>query len=225
MAIQTFTLDPNAAAPEDAPVNIRNETGGALAAGDLIYLSGWSETSTRRLVAKADADALGAHAVLVMRASLADVTNGQAYRTFRTAADRNTVGSTVGVPVYLDTVTPGGFTLTAPTGASALRQIVGRVAVVSATVGVIEFDVGNLVIERFGSNELQDAAVAAAKIAATAVDNTKLSTTAAMDNLDAQADTDRKYIKTGPGVGEFKVIEVQRDADGKLEVTYDDVAQ
>ncbi len=38
------------------------------------------------------------------------------------------------------------------------------------------------------------------------------------------ADADRKLIKTGPQTGEFTVLTVQRDAAGKLDIGYDDVA-
>lgn len=223
MAIQSLQLDPNATIPEDAAVDIRNNTGSSLAAGDLVFISGWDETNTRPEVTLADANVAGAQAVLVMRASLATATDGQAYRAWRTAADQNTGGGSLGDPVYLSE-TAGGFTLTAPTAAGSVRQVVGRVAIVHASTGVIEYDIVNSILERVGTNELQDSAIAAAKIAATAVDNTKLATTAAMDNLDAQADVDRKYVKTNPTSGEFKVISVHRQADGKLDVEYDDVA-
>lgn len=223
MAIQSLVLDPNAAPPETAPVNIRNETGSSLAAGDLVYFSSWNETEGRHLVSLADADVLGAHAVLVMQASLATATDGQAYRSYRlTSVD--TDGAAVGDPVYLDATTPGGWTLTPPSAAGAIRQVVGRVAVVHATTGEVEFDLTNQVLEQVGSNELQDAAVAAAKIAATAVDNTKLASTAAKDNLDALSDTAREYVKTNPAGGEYPVIAIHRQADGKLDVEYDDAA-
>ena len=216
MAIQTFTLDPNAAALEQSFKNIRNATGGGLVANDLVYITSWDETNARFLVAKAIATALSTSAVLVMRGALADITNGSAYRTWRTTATLNTLGSTVGAPVYLSPTTAGSWTLTKPTGADEVVQIIGRVAVVSATLGVIEFDlVGANAVEAIGSSELQS----------NAVTNLKLTTTAAQENLDGLSDTARKYIRTGPGVGEFKVITVQRDATGKLEVTYDDVAQ
>ena len=106
MAIQSLVLDPNAAPAETAPVDIRNETGGALAAGDLIYLSSWNEAQGRHLVSKADADVLGAHAVLIMQGALADVTDGQAYRSHRLTT-LNTGAGAVGDPVYLDATTPG----------------------------------------------------------------------------------------------------------------------
>ena len=223
MAIATFQLDPAAASPEDSSFNIRNETGVTLNVNELVFISGWNETQTRPLVSLADANVLGAHAVFVMRAALANNTDGTAFRTFRSAANLNTGGAAVGDPVFLSE-TAGGFTLTAPTAAGSIRQVIGRVAIVSASVGVIEFDVGNQPIEQIGTNELQNLAVATGKIAATAVSNAKLASTAAQDNLDALSDVNRKYIKTNPVTGEFKVISIHRQADGKLDVEYDDVA-
>lgn len=215
MALQSFTLDPNAAAIEDAGKLVRNETGGALAEGELVYIDGWDEANDRFTVTKAVATALSTATALIMRGSLADVTNGTAYRTHRLTG-QNTAAAVEGDPVYLSPATPGTFTFTAPTGADEVVQRIGRVAVVHASTGVIEFDlVGADAVVAVGTGELQ----------ANAVSNAKLAAAAARDNLDAIADTARKYVRTGPGPGEFKVIEVQRDATGKLEVTYDDVAE
>ncbi len=63
-----------------------------------------------------------------------------------------------------------------------------------------------------------------AELAANAVTNAKADSTLAKDNLNAMADTARGYIKTAPVSGEFPVVNVQRDATGKLDVDYDDVA-
>ena len=71
---------------------------------------------------------------------------------------------------------------------------------------------------------IEDLEVAEGKLAAGAVSNTKLTSTAAKDNLDALADTARGYIKTAPTTGEFTVVSLQRDVDGKLDIDYDDVA-
>lgn len=87
-------------------------------------------------------------------------------------------------------------------------QIVGKVNTAAAQ------------ITRAGS-----VAAAARPIAAGEVDNAALAAGAAKANLDAMADTARGYVQTAPGAGEFKVVAVQRDAAGKLDVTYDDVAQ
>jgi len=40
----------------------------------------------------------------------------------------------------------------------------------------------------------------------------------------ALADADRKLVKTDPQTGEFTVLAIQRDADGKLDIDYEDVA-
>lgn len=65
---------------------------------------------------------------------------------------------------------------------------------------------------------------AARPIASGEVGSTELASTAAKDNLDALADTSRGYIKTAATTGEFKVVSLQREADGKLGIDYDDVA-
>jgi len=80
------------------------------------------------------------------------------------------------------------------------------------------------------------AAIAKSKLAALEIANadvatdaaivgTKLADSAAKDNLDGMGDTERGYVKTNPQTGEFKVVALQRDASGKLDVEYDDVAE
>lgn len=61
-------------------------------------------------------------------------------------------------------------------------------------------------------------------IADAEVTSTKLDAGVAKANLDAMADIDRSYVKTNPLTGQFKVIAIERQADGKLKVEYDDVA-
>lgn len=51
--------------------------------------------------------------------------------------------------------------------------------------------------------------------------NSKMVLGAARDDLDAEAAEDRKYIKTNPLSGEYKVTGMQRSAGGDLEVEYD----
>ena len=85
-------------------------------------------------------------------------------------------------------------------------------------------------ITRAGSVDAAARPIAAGEVdstelAANAVDNTKLASTAAKDNLDALADTIRGYIQTNPITGEFKVTAVQRQADGKLDIEYDDTPE
>lgn len=67
-------------------------------------------------------------------------------------------------------------------------------------------------------------AAAARPIGTGEVDATALASGVAKANLDAMTDTARGYIKTNPIAGQFKVVSVERQADGKLNATYDDVA-
>lgn len=56
------------------------------------------------------------------------------------------------------------------------------------------------------------------------IPNSKLATGVAKASLDAMTDTARGYVKTNPTTGEFKVVAIHRQADGKLDVEYDNVA-
>ena len=67
-------------------------------------------------------------------------------------------------------------------------------------------------------------AAAARPIADAEVTSTKLDAGVAKANLDAMADTARGYVKTSPTAGQFKVISIERQADGKLKTDFDDVA-
>ena len=66
--------------------------------------------------------------------------------------------------------------------------------------------------------------VSASLAAAAGVTNAQIATGQAKASLDAMTDLLRGYVKTSPVAGQFKVISVERQADGKLKVTYDDVA-
>lgn len=68
------------------------------------------------------------------------------------------------------------------------------------------------------------AEVGTAELAAAAVTAVKLSSAAARDNLDALPHVDRKYVRTNPVAGQYKIIHFQRNNVGLLEVEYDDVA-
>lgn len=67
-------------------------------------------------------------------------------------------------------------------------------------------------------------AAAARPITSGEIDNTKLVSGVVKTNLDAMADTARGYVKTDPASGQYRVITIERQADGKLNVKYDDVA-
>jgi len=86
-----------------------------------------------------------------------------------------------------------------------------------AIVGMINDAEDN--ISRAGS-----VTASARPIEAGEVTSAKVAAGVAKTNLDAMEDTARGYIKTSPAVGEFPVIAVKRGADGKIDVSYDDVA-
>jgi hypothetical protein len=67
-------------------------------------------------------------------------------------------------------------------------------------------------------------AAAARPLGTGEVTNTELAAGVAKTNLDAIADTARGYVKTSPVSGQFKIVAIQRAADGKLQASYDDVA-
>lgn len=152
-------------APEDMARRVYNDTGGTLAEGTLVYISSWSETDGAWKVAKADADDPTKVAQYVVRiGTIANTAYGSVSKGYRSTATMNTGGATVGDFVYLS-ATAGEWTLTAPSGADQDQQIVGSVAVVSATVGVINFWFEDVPQQR-GTSSLQDSAVTSGKIAA-----------------------------------------------------------
>lgn len=136
-------IHPGQVAPLHQGELVYNDSGGDLAAGDLVRVSGWyeqsdiSERSIRR-VAKADADLADAAAVYVCRTAIKSGKQGRVFKTYRFTG-QNTNAGNVNDPVYLSS-TAGGWTLTAPSASNARVQIVGRIAVKSSTVGVIEFN-------------------------------------------------------------------------------------
>jgi hypothetical protein len=153
-------------------LKVRNETGGTLTAGTLVYVSSWSEAQTRFLIAKADANAAGARATYVLTADIANNANGTVSKGYR-LANIDTSGTTIGDPWYLLEVA-GTSGKTAPTSANAIVQAVGRVAVVDAATGVVVFNIDANNQKTIGSNELQALAVGTAALAAGAVTAAKL---------------------------------------------------
>jgi regulator of protease activity HflC (stomatin/prohibitin superfamily) len=101
--------------------------------------------------------------------------------------------------------------------AAAARPIAaGEVDATALAAGAIKTKLG----AEADGNKLVSASLAAAA----GVTNAQVAAGLAKSNLDAMADTARGYIKTSPTSGQFKVVAIQRQADGKAAVTYDDVA-
>jgi len=186
-------------------VEVRNETGGTLAAGTPVYISGYNASEDKWLITKADADAAGRIAQFVTTASLATATNGLAAKVYRGtvngtgSAALDLSGAAVGDPVYLD-VTAGECVLAAPSGADDQVQIIGRVAVVATDI--VEVYITDATV--IGTNELAALAVTTAKIAASAVTGAKMATGIVKQNLIAGIDEtmDTTYDITGMAAGD-----------------------
>lgn len=137
----------------------------ALAKGDLLHISSYEPVNDVFIVEKADADTSGKQAQLI-----ASEVNGGSETSLASdieeLTDLNTNAGEVGDPVYLS-ATAGSWTLTAPTGADQVKQIVGRIKVKSATVGKIVFNTVKGDLVAIGSSGLQDLSVSIGKLAAT----------------------------------------------------------
>ena len=185
---------------------IYNGTGGDLSIGDLVYRNGWVDGYFS--VAKANNET---QAELVITETIANLGTGSASTTLELAGD--TSAGFVGDPVYLS-VTPGGWTLTAPT--SGIVQTIGRVAVADAT-GTISLKLPGI-INKVGTSQLQDGSVTLAKIqkgtvvslydlgAPIATDDDRIVESEAMDNktytIAAQPDVPRNLTIERTVVGD-----------------------
>ena len=107
------------------PVGIGADTqsilaGESLSAGDFVNI--YDDASTLK-VRKADASALGTHANGYV---LDAVTSGQQATVYFEGRNTSVTGLTIGLVYWLDDVTAGGLTTTAPTGAGVISQRIGK---------------------------------------------------------------------------------------------------
>jgi len=142
--IGTKDLAYQAVEPYQEGLTVKNVFAGTLAVGDLVYVSGTTTSPATGsdpvpTVTKADADAAGAAkvATYVVTKAMTQNSFGKVGRYLVARGVNTSSYSTVGDPVYLST-TAGGSTATAPTLGTV--QIVGYVAVKSATVGIIVYN-------------------------------------------------------------------------------------
>jgi len=137
---------------------------GALSKGDLLHIIGYNAVNDAFQVEKADADTSGKPAQLIASEANAGSETSLA-SDIEELTGLNTNAGNVGDPVYLDATTAGSWTLTPPTGADQLKQIVGRIKVKSATVGKIVFNTVKSEIVALGSSGLQPKSVLKTKLA------------------------------------------------------------
>lgn len=121
-------------------VEMRNESGGAMAVGDAVHISGYSVGQNLALASFADSSAAGtmpANAILDS-ATLANNANGQFTEAGR-VINMDTSAWSVGDDVYVSAVGTTGNTLTnvKPTGTNLIQKI-GLVLRSHATLGVLE---------------------------------------------------------------------------------------
>jgi hypothetical protein len=145
--IGTKDLAYQAVEPYQEGLTVKNVSGGALAVGDLVYVNGTTTspatgTDPVATVTKADADAAGAAKVAsyVVTKAMAANAFGKVGKYLVARGLNTSAYATVGDPVYLST-TAGASTPTAPTLGNV--QIVGYVAVKSATVGIIAYNLNS----------------------------------------------------------------------------------
>ena len=144
-------------------VVVVNASGVNMARDALVYISGVNASGELE-VALADANVDDRPAMYFLPLAILAGAKGLAYKSGLSVATLNTLAGSVDDPVFLSDVA-GGWTLTAPTAAAAIDQIVGRVAVDSATVGQIMWHVGSAGDYDVGTNEIQDLAVTLGKMA------------------------------------------------------------
>ena len=106
------------------------------------------------------------------------------------------------------------ITRTSSVAAAARPIAAGEVGATEIAAGAIKSKLGG----EADGNKLVSASLAAAA----AVTNAQIAVGQAKASLDAMTDLTRGYIKTNPAVGEFKVVSIHRQADGKLDVEYED---
>ena len=139
-------------------LNVYSST--ALNAGELVYISGYSAASGSYLaVSPATANNPYSAAQYVVTTTTTGAGTLNVYGDYLVTG-LNTAALTQGALVYLSTA--GGYSATAPTGASQISQIVGTVVTVNAVSGSIRFyPVKNLIVA-IGSSNLQAGSVAIA---------------------------------------------------------------
>ena len=123
------------------------------------------------------------------------------------------------------------FTLDPNAQAYTDDDIVGKInaaAVDITRAGSVDAAARPIESGEVGATELADEAYSSAeKTKLTGVEDSATADqtgTEVRDALEGLSDLDRHFVITDPQTGEFPVLAIQRDADDKLDVDFDDVA-
>lgn len=194
----------------DLPIDVRNETGSLLTKGTLVYINGYDTAEAVFTVAEAsDADQTKP-AVFVLSADIAHNANGFGYGRFLVTGI-NTGGMVVEDKIYQSGVV-GGWSDVDPAAAGKVTRAVGRVTIVHATTGAIQFNLADHTVEKFGTPWLQNLCITTALLAANAVDENKLAASTAGLGISGGAgsayalDIDSLTEETTPESGDFFVV-------------------
>lgn len=116
-----------------------NNTGATIPKGALIRVTGWDATNSAHTIALADSS--NESTMMAEGFAYAAIPNNSVGRVWQIGLleDVNTSGMTAGATLFLGA--SGAYTTTKPTTVGACIQIVGSVAVVSATVGKVRVNV------------------------------------------------------------------------------------
>ena len=126
--------------PLEETITVYNDTGSEIAAGKLLYISGYNTTNSCYEIGLADADDPGKPAQLIASETISITSTGEAVKKHNMTA-QDTSGTTVGDPIYLS-ATAGEWTDTAPTGDSQTQQEVGVIKTVNASTGIVSLYCG-----------------------------------------------------------------------------------
>lgn len=185
-AVQSYDLDVGVAAASIAPGGLGpskighpvvNKTGSSIPLGTLVFINSWDLASGLSTINLAAAQFLAERAMCVMIGTPGPnntviagpcANNAQGIVALQyTLTGQNTNAGNVGDAVWLSGTTPGAYTLTEPVASNTIAQLIGRIAIKSATVGVINLEIlQGAVPIAFGSNEIQPGAVGAVALSA-----------------------------------------------------------
>lgn len=157
--------------PSASAVEVYNNTGSTMEMGTLVYVNGFSTNNYCPTVGLADGTDATKPAQLVLRDKLLSAQKGWA-DTVALITKPSTAGRTVGDTCYLSVTSAGGIQWTAPTAAGHQVQPVG-VCVAVASTGTVYFTPGISFETQLGSTGIPDASITNAKLAATAVTESK----------------------------------------------------
>lgn len=118
----------------NASTAVYNNSGGALAIGDAVYVTGYDTTEEKPTIAKADADGTGTLPAIGVVASAMNDTESGTVTSFGLVSGFDTSSWTAGDCLFLHT-TAGEMTSTKP--GSGFIQKIGVVVYSHATAGVI----------------------------------------------------------------------------------------